>query len=502
MSLKQCPCSTNLVCTCYVYTQPAYIKANEALNESTYEKPNFKPLLLSITSNNNNRNLFLRSPTSHQDDCRSNTIARRPTRCFQPPWCSGSIESRRNATGSKTALYTPCFYCSPYPRAFRPGPQTCNLCPSKRRHPTTFQNSHNLLSLQHLVQQYPLTPGPPNQIPAPVLAHDFYSVGGSHTPAMISLRNWELVIESLKKDRYDCASFLLDYQPPLFPNGFPLRANPACYSSPTTLNFLLDRGASLGANPLHYLAETDPRDPQVFDVLAQRGFGIDSPLETLKHLPNMWPTSTPLQKACLFLQPRSAEALLRLGANPNGVGSRFFIHRVPFMSGYQYSSPHPILTLLLSTQWVSADLSFGPRLIECFQLLLHYGATTSIPLLRGDLLEILMLRIWRVLYTQVYTQATRGSNFVLPQVPDRPGDINQGVQSLLFALNDMDVSPWDHVCQVFSDILHGGAALPVGKERLIQLLGDYQNRFGDLPGPAQLQQSSLLTLPDRYLVSE
>ncbi|KAI0552131.1 hypothetical protein F4679DRAFT_592628 [Xylaria curta] len=366
----------------------------------------------------------------------------------------------------------------------------------------TFAAAHNLLSLQYLVQQYPLIPGPrgpvvqANQVPAP--AHDFYSVGGSHAPSMVSIRNWELVIEALKKDRYDCASFLLNYQPSLFPDGFMLRAHPTCYSSHTTLNFLLNHGANPGVNPLHYLAETDPRDPQVFDVLAQRGFGIDSPPETLRHLPNMWSTSTPLQRACQFLQPRSVEALLRLGANPNGVASRFFIHRVSFMGSYQYSSPHPILTLLLSTQWVSAGSSFGSRLIDCFQLLLHYGATTSIPLLNGDLLEILMLRIWRVLYTQ----ATRGSNFVLTQVPDRPGDLNQGVQSFLFALNEMDVSPWDHVCQVFSDILHGDAGLPRGKERLIQLLGDYQNKFGDLPGPAQLQQSSLLILPDRYLVSE
>ncbi|TRX89504.1 hypothetical protein FHL15_009548 [Xylaria flabelliformis] len=367
----------------------------------------------------------------------------------------------------------------------------------------TLAAAHNLPSLQYLVHKYPLMPGPrdgvqANQVPAPVLAHDFYSVGGSYAPAMVSIRNWELVIQALKRDKYDCASFLLNHQPPLFPNGFPLRADPTCYSSPATLNFLLDRGAYVGVNPLHYIAETNPRDPQVFDVLVQRGFGIDSPLETLRHLP-MWPTSTPLQKACQFLQPRSVEALLRLGANPNGVASRFFIHKVPLMGGFQYSSPLPILTLLLSSRWVSPDLqSFGRRLVDCFQLLLHYGATTSIPLLRGHLLEIFTLRVWRVLYTQ----ATREPNFVLPQIPDRPGDVNQGVQSFLFALNDMDVAPWDHVCQVFSDgILHGDAGLPRGKERLIQLLSNYQNRFGDLPGPAQLQQSSLLILPDRYLVS-
>ncbi|KAI1753593.1 hypothetical protein F4782DRAFT_496935 [Xylaria castorea] len=379
----------------------------------------------------------------------------------------------------------------------------------------TLAAAHNLESLQHLVQKYPLIPGPSHEVPvqadlvpAPVPGLGFYVVGNSHSPAIRNIRNWELVIEALKRDRYDSASFLLNYQPPLFPNGFPLNAHPACFSSLTTLNFLIDHGADLGVNPLHYIAETDPRDPQVFDILVERGLGIDSPLETFRHSP-IGLIFTPLNKACQFAQPRSVEALLRLGANPNGTTSSFFISQVSSWNGFHYSSPLPILTLLLSSRWDPGVLfgvglqDIGRRLIDCFQLLIHYGATTSIPLLNDAFIEIVMLRIWRCLFRQIITQL----NFVFPEVPDKPQDLNQGVQSILVALNHVDVSPWDNVCQVFSDLIpipmwSSDAGQTRGKERLIRLLSDYQNKYGDLPGQLQLGQSVLLELPDRYITTE
>ncbi|KAI0459972.1 hypothetical protein F5B21DRAFT_454845 [Xylaria acuta] len=364
--------------------------------------------------------------------------------------------------------------------------------------------AHNLESLQYLLHKYPLMLGglvPPNLVPASVLEHGFYSVGNWHAPAVVNIRNWELVIEALKRGKYDCASFLFNYQPPLFPNGFPVRANAICYSSATTLDFLLDHGANLGADPLHHVAAlVDIPDTQVFDLLVQRGFGVDSPRETLRDSPTGL-MFTPLCEACRSFQPRNVEALLRLGANPNGITGSYSIKKAPLMGGFQYFSPSPILTLLLSPRWglqVRANLEdFGRALIDCFQSLLHYGATTSMPLLNGDLLEILLLRVWRTLYRQIMNQM----NSVLPECPDKPHDLNQGVQSLLLALGRVDVSPWDHVCQAISDMIptwSGNARQARGKERLIRLLNDYQDKFGDLLGPAQLQESYLFKLPDRY----
>ncbi|KAI8952242.1 hypothetical protein F4801DRAFT_541616 [Xylaria longipes] len=372
----------------------------------------------------------------------------------------------------------------------------------------TLAAARNLESLQYLSQKYPLIPGPSdgalvpaNLVPVSVLEHGFYSVANTYTPAWVNVRNQGLVVSALKGGRYDCASFLLDHQPSLFPNGFPLRGDPTCYSSATTLEFLIDHGAILGGNPLHIVAElTDIHDTQVFDVLVQRGFGVDSPLETFRDSP-MGVMFTPLHQACRRLQPISVGALLRLGADPNGITSNFLIAKAPLMTSFQYFSPSPILTLLLSTRWDLAVWDnfegFGRRFIDCFQSLLRYGATTLIPLLNGDLLEILLLRIWRILYKQI----TRQTNFVLPSCENRPHDLNQGVRSLLLAFSHANVYPWDHVCQAVCDTnttWSGNAGQFRGKELLIKLLSEYQDKYGDLPGLDQLRLSSLLELPDRY----
>ncbi|KAI0490534.1 hypothetical protein F4859DRAFT_458300 [Xylaria cf. heliscus] len=372
--------------------------------------------------------------------------------------------------------------------------------------PLSLAASHSLESLQYLVQKYPLMPGAGNGgpisadlIPAHVLEHGFYSYKGDANPALLNIRNWDLIITALKASRYDCASFLLNYQPRLFPNGFPLKGNKTCYSSVTMLNFLIDHGADLGNTPLHdVVALINYPDARVFDVLVQRGCNVDSPLETLTH-PPLGHIFTPLHNACHYFQLRSIEALLRLGANPNGVSGSFWIGKAPLIDGFHYFSPSPILTLLLSPQWDlsvrNSLINFGRKFIDCLQSLIHSGATTSIPF-NGNILEILLLRIWRCLYNQTKGQ----ENFVLPDCPDQPHE-NQGVRSFLLALGSIDVSPWEHICEVVLDInpaWSGSAGQTRGKELLIRLFTEYQDKFGDLPGPSQLESSFLFNLPDRY----
>ncbi|KAI0443918.1 hypothetical protein F4803DRAFT_513290 [Xylaria telfairii] len=375
----------------------------------------------------------------------------------------------------------------------------------------TLAAAHNLESLLFLLNKYPLMPEPDNAspipanlIPAPILAHGFYSVENSHDPALVNVRNRELVKSALEAGRLDCASVLLNYQPSLFPNGFPLNNDPICYSSATMLTFLVDHGAYLGSSPLHDAAAlASLPDTRVFDMLVQMGFDVNSPLDTFRHSP-MGLIFTPLHEACRWLQPERIEALLRLGANPNGITSNFWIKKVPIMSNFQYFTPIPLLMLLLSTRW---DLTlwgflvtfedFGRRFLGSFQSLVRYGAITSIPYLQGCFLEILLLRIWRILYKQI----TRQPNLVLPSSPNMPRDLNHGVRSLLLAISNADVSPWDHVCQVVSDanpMWSRNVSQTRGKERLIRLLVDYQERFRDLPGPAQLRDSFLFELPRRY----
>ncbi|KAJ2986063.1 hypothetical protein NUW58_g5210 [Xylaria curta] len=362
----------------------------------------------------------------------------------------------------------------------------------------------NLVSLTLLAHKYPLmssaSQGP---APAAVYAHGFYSNSGDagFTSVFVNLKNRELVLSALRGNRFDCVSFLLEqHQPLLFPEGFQILNDAICYSSATTLDFLLNRGARPGADSLHNIAHLDLSDTRVFDILVQRGFEVDSRRAALA-ISRIGEASTPLLAALDYLEPENVEALLRLGASPNGIGDSW-IRKTPIMARFQYNSPHPILALLFSSRydlapWFASQ-QIGERFLRCLQLLLSYGTSTSISLPNGSVLEILLLRIWQI----IYKQALRLPTFMLPTRPDHPDDVNQGVQSLLLALNDsLDISPWDQVFQIFSDtnpIWREHANQTTGKSRLTKFLCDYQERYRDLPGVAELRVHSLFVLPDRY----
>ncbi|KAI1131189.1 hypothetical protein F5Y10DRAFT_287415 [Nemania abortiva] len=360
--------------------------------------------------------------------------------------------------------------------------------------------TYNLESLRYLVGKYPLWPGSSeDQPPQSVLDHGLYSYRNArYTASLVHIKNRQLVIGALKRERYDCASFLLRHQPPLFAGGFPLSGTPTCYSSATTLRFLIDHNAFLGVNPLHIAASlADLPDDQVFDVLVERGFGVDSPSHSYEHS-SLREAMTPLNAACGSLQPTKVEALLRLGANPNGVARSIWIKKVPFTTELQHYSPNPILTLLFSNRWdlvAPSDydhMSHG--FTQCLQSLLRRGARTSIRLGNGSVLEVLVLRMWKVLCKQIMRR-----NPELPQAPDQPFDKNQGVQSLLLALSSISLSPWDEVYRMVSAVdSTRGANTGQGSAQLVQLFRDYQEKYGDLPGPAQLRGSVLLILPDRF----
>ncbi|KAJ8129483.1 hypothetical protein O1611_g4147 [Lasiodiplodia mahajangana] len=349
----------------------------------------------------------------------------------------------------------------------------------------------NLKSLQYLVKRYPLWPGSSEDAaPQSVLDHGFYSLGNvRYAAAFADLKNGELVMSALVGGRYDCASFLLrQYRPPLFKGGFLLRGNLVCYASAPILQFLLDHGACLGVDPLHHVASlAGLPDVLVFDAIVQRGFGVDSPRHAFEDSP-VGEVLTPLHAACDSLQPANVEALLRLGANSNGISQSTWIRKVPLMTEFQYYSPHPILALLFSSQWdIMARDDYHPiaqRFLKCFQSLLRYGARTVIQLDNGSTLEILVHRIWRILYQSF--------------------DQNQGVQSLFFFLENLSLPPSDEVCLMVSAVDPTREGRDDGQESLllIQLFRDYQEKYGDLPGPAQLRGSDLLFLPDRLELNQ
>ncbi|KAI1166331.1 hypothetical protein F5B18DRAFT_74333 [Nemania serpens] len=365
---------------------------------------------------------------------------------------------------------------------------------------------HNLESLQYLVRKFPLLPSssimpPESESELSVFDNSFYSSGiGSYRSGILAdMKNEALVLVALRSDRYDCASFLLGLEPPLFPGGFQLGIYDTCYSSATTLQFLIDHGSYIGPGTLHRVASMeDLPDVRVFDILVQSiGIDVNKPCLAIEGM------TTPLFAACDCLQPINVEALLRLGAEPNEPNGSLWIRKAPYMvSAFHYTSPNPILTLLFTQFWDMVRWNnyqdIGRRFIKCLQSLLRYGARISVPLQDGNILEVLVLRLWKCICHELMNRP----EFVLPVCPDDPDDIEQGVQSMLLALNEVSVSPWDELCQIIydADPTWRGIAgqTTTGKMQLVKVLRHYQERYRDLPGPARLKGRSHLFLPDRF----
>lgn len=344
----------------------------------------------------------------------------------------------------------------------------------------TLAATSNLKSLKHLLQIYHLIPIP-------------------NTAPPLELQNRDLVESAVMKGKYDCAAFLLkDYQPTLFPGGFPLMRDVSYYSSAAALEFMIRHGAHLPEDALHHVAGLDDIDPRVFDIIVENGFHIDSPDPYFaQSVPQV--VVTPLYIACMNkMRSSTVENLLRLGANPNGIGAPMVYIRVPVQ--VRYHSPNPILNLLFSTKWDMIAYaedgearSIGLGFIECLEALLRYGATTSV-LPSGDVFDILLVRIWITLSLGILP-AFRGYN--------KLQDINHCIQKMFTILGERNLSPWDQVCDRVAEVhpvWREKSGELRGRKRLLELLRGYQATHGDLPGPVALASRTHMVLPDRIAV--
>jgi len=373
--------------------------------------------------------------------------------------------------------------------------------------------AHNLESLQYLIQLYPLRPGLEETNTDKVLIEDFYTLQPSatpvqHEPAWVDYRNQELLDVALLAGKLDCVSFLLrGHEPPLFPSGLSVLRD-MYLTSADTLEFLLDNGAQFPPIALHIFATLGYLpDPRIFDVSVQHGIGIDSLPQncTSTFLRQAY---TPLLAACYVGQPTAVEALLRLGAKPDGL-QRPWIRPASSIDGLDdvspsstldFYSPNPILALLFSHQPFQVEMEIaavGRKLLSCFDLLVRFGA--SLPTLDDDMCRILLRRIWTLVCCQTFERLTAAqrcptlhslNQYMSPDVSGQLGDLNEGVKSLFSALKIMDVRPWDDFCDRIVELnpdwkeTAGGSR---GKDLLMKLFHDYQITHGDLPGPAQVR---------------
>ncbi|KAI1113682.1 hypothetical protein F5Y14DRAFT_202637 [Nemania sp. NC0429] len=369
---------------------------------------------------------------------------------------------------------------------------------------------YSLEALQYLVARFPLLPASmvdENVTPISVLNNTMYSNGEGYyvRNLFVDARNQGLVATALTMERYDCASFLLKHQPSLFPNGFPLGQYWVCFTSATTLQFMIDHGCLVRTDTLHRAAGMEYlTDPRVFDILVKY-VDVESP-RPISANSVMAEASTPLCTACDKARPLNVKSLLHLGANPNGVSSNYWLKRIPFNIGFRYLSPNPLLTLLFSSRVELAGWECNKVLadfLKCLRLLLRCGASTSVSIRRGTVLELFVLRMWKLLGFRTMSLPS----YKRPLIVDHSDPVAEaeGVEAMLAALDDseMDVSPWDLVCEIIAESEPAQREImgqTPGKAQVVRLLRHYQKIWGDLAGPAQTRRHLLshMTLPDRF----
>ncbi|KAI0403233.1 hypothetical protein F4802DRAFT_572785 [Xylaria palmicola] len=359
----------------------------------------------------------------------------------------------------------------------------------------------NFVSLQYLAKRFPLWPeSRPEHVPDSVMEHGFYATHitpeKDYDPTVANRQNRKLIQTAMSARKRDCVSFLLkSHEPPLFPGGFTLDWHPGYYSSSDMFEFILDDcGAILAPDALNNVACMPDVDPRVFDILIRKGWEIDAPREDHRDGP-LGPALTPLHDACECLEPANVETLLRLGANPNGTADTCWIRKLPIVH-WQYLTPSPMLTLLFSNIWAyMLRENICRQFLQCFQALIRYGASTSIP--AGSIFDLILLRLWGDMGWRVL----RLPNFTLPDCPDEPEDQYEDVQSLLLALEGTDISHWADIFEAVADENPMWRKKPDqtgNQEYFIQILREYQETFRDLPGPDQIRGPSTFAMPPRF----
>ncbi|KAI1074632.1 hypothetical protein F5B20DRAFT_562964 [Whalleya microplaca] len=173
------------------------------------------------------------------------------------------------------------------------------------------------------------------------------------------------------------------------------------------------------------------------------------------------PYWTLLIRACDQYAPESIRVLLALGANPNGLGP------VSVRTRYRREQlSRPIDFLLeesFADHWWRFKEDGMELLVKSAKLLIDHGATTAPARFAGDPVRTMLDRIWKTLCPL----GRRAGNLGFEKYDDVT------VEDILDGLSDIDISPFDELCDIVAD------ASPIyrdrtpglrGKDRLFELL--------------------------------
>ncbi|KAI0388817.1 hypothetical protein F5Y17DRAFT_463331 [Xylariaceae sp. FL0594] len=272
--------------------------------------------------------------------------------------------------------------------------------------------AHNLDSLKYLAQLYPLRPAFDGTVIEREIVEDMYLPYYHYVPIQ---RNGSWIMT--KNQRMVDTALIQDVLRRLY------------LSTADMFAFVLDHSAQFPPIILHILAALKRiEDPKIFDVAVQRGRDVDGLPENCRNS-FLNQAYTPLLAACYATQPVAVEALLRLGANPNGIMEPWLRDREEpregGCTGLDFYTPNPLLALLFSQQpWEWATVP--PDMPRC-------GMSSCAGYGRG-------LGMKSANETLAKYRADEGSW----PFATRRAEI---VQSLLSDLQTADVRPWSDLCE-------------------------------------------------------
>ncbi|KAI0012204.1 hypothetical protein F4779DRAFT_634746 [Xylariaceae sp. FL0662B] len=187
------------------------------------------------------------------------------------------------------------------------------------------------------------------------------------------------------------------------------------------------------------------------------------------------PADTPMIQLCSQLDVTGLQDFLARGANPNGIGpvTDKTRERIKLLS-------RPLDHLIESFSWQVYDFYDyeATKLRDCIKALVDHGASTAPARFAGDPIRTLLDSIWRKLCPMARFAAKVGKKkkYVTGDGTEKPVKLGK----LLKALSNVDISPFDEICDIVVDASADYTARAPGlrgKERLLELLRQRGNKL-------------------------
>ncbi|KAL7623537.1 hypothetical protein AAE478_007220 [Parahypoxylon ruwenzoriense] len=288
---------------------------------------------------------------------------------------------------------------------------------------------------------------------------------------MVCMRGDELLPIAIGEDYFDTVDFLLD-RPHLFSAMFKSeslwegRIEFGCSAS--MAEHLISRGYEPTVGALWHMCTPTARKVGSFGVLVRNGCDVDGAVEYERRC------TTPLLEACYWGNPAAIEALLRLGADPNGVEpvrKRKESEKLDgFVRWHQMTRPIDVRSsdlISLSPSWKTC----AKNMYACIVPLIEHGASTSHMPHAGDPVKSLLRGVWRMILPRL-------KNALGIDTYDKSWTLEDFFEVLPRA--EIDIGPLDELCDIVVDATPEYSAKAEGlrgKERMVVLFRQVEDIY-------------------------